>query len=56
MSAKVIILLILGFMLAGSVAGGTYFYLESKSTYDDPWKNEPDNLGRNPNTLITPGD
>ena len=55
MSAKVIILLILGFMLAGGVAGGTYFYMESKSTYADPWANEPDDL-RMHDILIQPGD
>ena len=49
MSAKVIILLILAFF-AGGVAGGTYFYLESKPKTPDWGEVKMKDI------LITPGD
>ena len=51
MSAKVIILLILAFF-AGGVAGGTYFYMESKPKYAEL----PNEEVVIPDILIQPGD
>ncbi|WP_176761138.1 hypothetical protein [Desulforhopalus singaporensis] len=52
-SAKMIILVILSFCLAGGMVGGTYFLFESKHKYDESWMDEPVDIQ---DILIQPGD